>query len=560
MQSALRSVGQTAAKARSLSQCKLGYSSGRPSPESIGLLSSTLTSYAHFTSRFTVKSIATASEAEVSNASTSASQVEYEAVIGIETHVQLQTRSKAFCSCPSEYGAEPNTNICPVCMGHPGSLPVVNTQMATLAIRAGLALNSNIAKRSKFDRKQYFYPDLPKGYQISQYDEPVCTNGHIEVQLSDGSKQKFGVIRAHLEEDAGKTVYGGADRLAGSEYSLVDYNRAGVPLLEIVSSPDMRTGKDVYAYGAELRRIVRFLGISDGNMAEGSMRCDVNISVRPKGSSTFGTKVEIKNMNNLSNMQKAIEYEFDRQVSLVKSGQEAEIVQETRLWDEFKLKTTSMRKKEGLADYRYFPEPDLLPLEISEEMIEAVKSSMPELPSAKRERYSALGLPMYDVLILADDVVTAKMFDDVIATGVAPKTASNWIMGDIMAYCNERKMGMDQLKIAPSALAEMISLIETNVISGKIAKDILPELLEGKGNAGVKAFVESKGLLMISDEAAISSMVAAVLAANLKELTDYRNGKTKLQGFFQGAVMKESKGRVNPQMMQQILMKMLKGE
>lgn len=486
-------------------------------------------------------------------------QVEYEAVIGIETHVQLLTKSKAFCSCPSEYGAEPNTNVCPVCLGHPGALPVVNAEMATLGIRAGLALNSTIAHRSKFDRKQYFYPDLPKGYQVSQYDEPLCQHGFVEAQLPDGSTKRFGITRAHLEEDAGKTVYGGADRLAGSEYSLVDYNRAGVPLLEIVSEPDMRSGRDAAAYGEELRRIVRFLGISDGNMSEGSMRCDVNISVRPKGTEKLGTKVEVKNMNSFSNMQKAIEFEFERQVGLLREGAGHEIVLETRLWDEVKQQTFSMRKKEGLADYRYFPEPDLPPLVVSQEMMEAVKTSMPELPSAKRARYLALGLPMYDVLILAGDVATAGLFDACLAEGVTPKTASNWIMGDISAYCNEKKLSMDQLAIKPQALADMIRLIEDTTISGKIAKDILPELLEGKGNAGVKAFVEKKGLLMISDEAVISSMVSAVLAANPKELTDYRNGKTKLQGFFQGLVMKESKGRVNPQLMQQILLKMLKG-
>mmetsp|Transcript_26047 Transcript_26047/g.56856 ORF Transcript_26047/g.56856 Transcript_26047/m.56856 type:complete len:566 (-) Transcript_26047:22-1719(-) len=498
--------------------------------------------------------------AEPPTVSSSGQEVEYEAVIGIETHVQLLTKTKAFCNCASEFGSDPNTNVCPVCLGHPGALPVLNEEMVALAVRAGLALNCNIATHSKFDRKQYFYPDLPKGYQISQYDEPLCCDGHLEVPMPDGSKKKFGIIRAHLEEDAGKTVYAGADRLTGSEYSLVDYNRAGVPLLEIVSAPDMRSGKDAYAYGDELRRILRFLHISDGNMAEGSMRCDVNISVRPRGSPTLGTKVEIKNMNSFSNMQKAIEFEIERQVGLIKAGKGADVVQETRLWDEFKLVTISMRKKEGLADYRYFPEPDLPPLTVTEQMIADTKASMAELPAQKRERYLTLGLPLHDVLILADEVGTAALFDAVLAEGVAPKSAANWIMGDIMAYCKEKKKGMEGLAVQPSALAEMIRLIEDATISGKIAKDILPELLQGAGNKGVKAFVEKKGLLMISDEGAIGAMVDAVLAANPKQLAEYRGGKTKLEGFFQGQVMKESKGRVNPGLMQQILVKKLKGE
>eukprot|EP00877_Chromochloris_zofingiensis_P003597 jgi/Chrzof1/13238/Cz07g25230.t1 len=299
-------------------------------------------------------------------------QVEYEAVIGIETHVQLLTRSKAFCSCANNYGDEPNSNVCPVCMGHPGSLPVLNEETVKLGVKAGLALNCTIASRSKFDRKQYFYPDLPKGYQISQYDEPLCSGGHVEVDTPDGPR-RFGLIRAHLEEDAGKSVHSGADSLARSDYSLVDFNRAGVPLLEIVTAPDMRSGKDAAAYGAELRRILRFLGISDGNMAEGSMRCDVNVSVRPKGQVALGTKVEVKNMNSFSNMQKAIEFEIDRQVALLRGGQRDEVVQETRLWDEGRQETKSMRKKEGLADYRYFPEPDLPALEITPDMLESIK-------------------------------------------------------------------------------------------------------------------------------------------------------------------------------------------
>ncbi|KAJ9507005.1 hypothetical protein QJQ45_020243, partial [Haematococcus lacustris] len=328
-------------------------------------------------------------------------QVEYESVIGIEAHVQLLTRTKAFCNCASSYGEEPNTSICPICMGHPGTLPVPNQEAVKLAIRAGFALGCHIAQCSKFDRKQYFYADLPKGYQISQFDEPICTGGQVLVDMSDGTTKRFGITRAHLEEDSGKTVYGGSDRLAGSDYALCDFNRAGVPLLEIVSEPDMRSGRDAYMYGDELRRVLRFCGVSDGNMAEGSMRCDVNISVRPKGQAQFGTKVEIKNMNSFSNMQKAIDYEYERQVALLRAGREAEVVQETRLWDEFKLVT-------------YFPEPDLPPLVVSDELLREVQASMPELPAARRRRYSLLGLPMADVLQLAEEPVIARMFDGVL--------------------------------------------------------------------------------------------------------------------------------------------------
>eukprot|EP00879_Flechtneria_rotunda_P008332 GHRR01008727.1.p1 GENE.GHRR01008727.1~~GHRR01008727.1.p1 ORF type:complete len:507 (+),score=170.60 GHRR01008727.1:991-2511(+) len=430
-------------------------------------------------------------------APTTAAAVEYEAVIGIETHVQLLTRTKAFCSCANQYGDEPNTNICPVCMGHPGSLPMLNQQAVNLAIKAGIAVNAQIARRSKFDRKQYFYADLPKGYQISQYDTPICSSGYLEVDTPEGTK-RFGITRAHLEEDAGKNVHGGADSLTGSSHTLVDFNRAGVPLLEIVSEPDMRSARDAAAYGSELRRICRFLGISDGNMAEGSMRCDVNISVRPKGSTIFGTKVEVKNMNSFSNMQKAIEFEIERQVGLLTSRRSSEVVQETRLWDEAGQETTSMRTKEGLADYRYFPEPDLPDLEITDEQIEHIQGSMAELPVAKRARYLSLGLPRADVLILADELATADFFDATMAAGTPAKAAANWIMGDIMAYCKEKKSGMDSLAMTPVALAEMISLIEEGTISGKIAKDMLPRLLKGEGNSGVKAFVEKQGLLQIS--------------------------------------------------------------
>jgi aspartyl-tRNA(Asn)/glutamyl-tRNA(Gln) amidotransferase subunit B len=426
-------------------------------------------------------------------------------------------------------------------------------------VLAGLALNCSIALESKFDRKQYFYADLPKGYQISQYDEPLCTNGWIEVTLPDGGSKRVTIERAHLEEDAGKLVY--ADRLSGSQYSLVDYNRAGVPLLEIVSGPDMRNGKEAAAYGAELRRIMRFLGVSDGNMAEGSMRCDVNISVRRQGVEKLGTKVEIKNMNSFNAMQRAIEFEFARQVELLQNDHEAEIVQETRLWDENKQVTKSMRKKEGLADYRYFPEPDLSGLMLTAERVAAIKKSMPELPAAKRARYAGLGLSDYDAAVLADDIDVADFYDGVLTAGAPPKSSANWVMGDLMAHCKEERCTMGELRMKPGTLAEMISLIEAGTISGKIGKEILPGLLAGEAEAeGVCSYVESKGLVQISDVAALTAIVDKVLEANPKQLEQYRGGKTKLQGFFVGQVMKESKGRANPGELNRILMQRLNGD
>ncbi|KAK9824574.1 hypothetical protein WJX72_011426 [[Myrmecia] bisecta] len=485
------------------------------------------------------------------------SEVAFEAVIGIETHVQLNTRTKAFCRCRNEYGASPNSHVCPVCLAHPGTLPMVNEEIVRKGVLAGLALGCQITRQSKFDRKQYFYADLPKGYQISQYDVPLCTGGHLDVALPDGSQKRIGITRAHLEEDAGKTTYTGKGRLSGSEYSLVDYNRAGVPLLEIVSEPDLRSGVEAAAYGAELRRIMCFIGVSDGNMQEGSMRCDVNVSVRPKGSPTLGTRAEIKNMNSFSAMQKAIEFEINRQVALIRDGRGHEIVMETRLWDEQKLITYTMRKKEGLADYRYFPEPDLPALSLSEEYISEVEASMPELPAAKRRRYADMGLPAADCLVLADELPVADYFDAVLVGGAPAKPAANWVMGDVMAHCKEAKIPMDKLPLRPQTLADMVKLIEDGTISGKIGKQVLPDLLEGKGSEGVKKFCESKGLVQINDPVKLLAIVDEVLAANPKQLEQYRAGKTKLQGFFVGQVMKASKGTANPAGLNKALMQRL---
>lgn len=482
----------------------------------------------------------------------------YEAVIGIECHVQLNTATKAFCSCKNEYGAKPNTLVCPVCLGHPGTLPSLNRAVVEKSVLAGLALNCQISKESKFDRKQYFYPDLPKGYQISQYDIPLCHGGYIDVTIPDEGTKRIGITRAHMEEDAGKLVYIGSDGLSGAQSSQVDYNRGGVPLLEIVSEPDMRSGKEAAMFAAELRRIMLCIGVSNGNMAEGSMRCDVNVSVRRRGAPEFGTKVEVKNMNSFNAMQRAIDFEFIRQCTLIEEDKEDEIVQETRLWDENGQFTAPMRKKEGLADYRYFPEPDIPDIVVSEPFIEGLRSSLPELPCAKRARYSGLGLSEYDCLVLSDDEDIASYFDGVLSSGAAVKQAANWVMGDVNAIIKAQGIKFSELRMSPKSLSEMIDLIDKDVISGKIGKEILPDLIEGQAEQdGVGAFVEAKGLIQISDEGALAEIVQSVFDENPDQLAEYRGGKTKLKGFFTGAVMKASSGRANPKLLQAVLLRML---
>ncbi|MGK7899957.1 MAG: Asp-tRNA(Asn)/Glu-tRNA(Gln) amidotransferase subunit GatB [Hormoscilla sp.] len=485
---------------------------------------------------------------------------EYEAIIGLETHCQLSTKTKIFSNSSTEFGGTPNTNIDPICMGMPGVLPVLNEKVLEYAVKAGLALNCEIAKYSKFDRKQYFYPDLPKNYQISQYDLPIAEHGWLEIELMDADgnpvRKKIGITRLHMEEDAGKLVHGGSDRLSGSTYSLVDYNRAGVALVEIVSEPDMRSGQEAAEYAQELRRIMRYLGVSDGNMQEGSLRCDVNISVRPVGQEEFGTKVEIKNMNSFNAIGRAIDYEIDRQIAAVEAGEK--IVQETRLWEEGSQRTISMRSKEGSSDYRYFPEPDLPPIEVSKEQRETWKSQLPELPAQKRDRYeSKLELSAYDARVLTDDRAVAEYFEAAVAANANPKQAANWVMGDIAAYLNANKLGITDIAITPEALAEMVNLIEDKTISSKIAKDILPELLSKGGSP--KELVESKGLIQISDQSALEAIIDEVIAAHPKELEQYRKGKTKLQGFFVGQVMKKTSGRADPKLTNQLLGKKLKG-
>ncbi len=481
-------------------------------------------------------------------------KTQYEAVIGLETHCQLKTDTKVFCNCSTEFGTPPNTNVCPICMGMPGVLPVLNQKVLEYAVKAGLALNCEIAPFSKFDRKQYFYPDLPKNYQISQYDLPIAEHGWLEIELVDASgnpmQKRIGITRLHMEEDAGKLVHAGSDRLSGSTYSLVDYNRAGVPLVEIVSEPDMRSGQEAAEYAQELRRILRYLGVSDGNMQEGSLRCDVNISVRPVGQEKFGTKVEIKNMNSFNAIQRAIEYEIERQIAAVEAGER--IVQETRLWEEGSQRTISMRSKEGSSDYRYFPEPDLAPIEVTSEQLDKWRTELPELPAQKRHRYeSELDLSAYDARVLTDERQVAEYFEAALVAGAKPKQAANWIMGDIAAYINNQKMSITDIALKPTILAELIGLIEDGTISGKIAKDILPELLSKGGSA--KELVERLGLIQISDTSALEAIIEQVLQANPKELEQYRNGKTKLLGFFVGQVIKQTGGRADPKLTNQLL-------
>ena len=495
-------------------------------------------------------------------------KTEYEAVIGLETHCQLNTNTKIFSPSSTIFGADPNTHIDPICMGMPGTLPVLNEKVLESSVKMGLALNCEIAPYSKFDRKQYFYPDLPKNYQISQFDLPIAEHGHVEIELTDNKgkplldedgkarTKRIGVTRLHMEEDAGKLVHG-SDGLASSTHSLVDYNRAGIALMEIVSEPDLRTGREASEYAQEIRRIVRYLGVGDGNMQEGSLRCDVNISIRPKGQEKFGTKIEIKNMNSFSAINKAIDYEIKRQTEALESGDP--LYQETRLWDEATQRTVSMRKKEGSSDYRYFPEPDLGPIEVSVEQRDAWKAELPELPASKRHRYEAdLGLSAYDARVLTDDKDAADYFEATLAVGAPAKQAANWVMGDIAGYLNSNTgMSITDLPLKPEMLSELIMLIEDGTISGKIAKEILPELLEKGGSA--KKIVEAKGLTQISDPSKIEAMIDEVMAANPDKVEQFRAGKTKLKGFFVGQMMKQSGGRIDPKLTNQILSKKLEG-
>ncbi|EFA73951.1 Glutamyl-tRNA(Gln) amidotransferase B subunit [Raphidiopsis brookii D9] len=482
-------------------------------------------------------------------------KTEYEAIIGLETHCQLSTNTKIFSSSSTAFGAEPNTNIDPVCMGLPGVLPVLNAKVLEYAVKAGLALNCQIAKYSKFDRKQYFYPDLPKNYQISQYDLPIAEHGWLEIEIVDDHDQpirkRIGITRLHMEEDAGKLVHAGSDRLAGSSYSLVDYNRAGVPLVEIVSEPDLRSGQEAAEYAQELRRIMRYLGVSDGNMQEGSLRCDVNISVRPVGEKKFGTKVEIKNMNSFSAIQRAIDYEIQRQIAAIEAGER--IIQETRLWEEGSQRTSSMRVKEGSSDYRYFPEPDLAPIEVSHSQLETWRSELPELPAQKRHRYEReLGLSAYDTRVLTEDLPVTEYFESTINAGANPKSAANWITQDIAAYLNKQKLTISEIKLTPQTMAEVISRIEKGKISNAQAKEKLGDLLTGISVEEVFA-----GQELITDPDVLGPIVDEIIAANPQQVEKYQGGNINLKGFFVGQVLKKTNKRAEPKLTNELVEKKL---
>ena len=472
----------------------------------------------------------------------------YEVVIGLEVHAQLKTKSKIFAPDGTEFGHEQNTEISPITLGMPGVLPVLNKEVVNMGILTGLALNCEIPARCKFDRKQYFYPDLPKGYQISQYDEPICVNGYIDIK-----GKRIGITRAHLEEDAGKLVHVGANGIAGSLYSLVDLNRAGTPLLEIVSEPDMRSPQEARAYMKELRSVVRYMGVCDGNLEEGSMRCDANISIMPKGSKEFGTRAEIKNINSFSALERALEYEIDRQIEIVEEG--GEVVQETRLWNDDTRETKSMRGKEDAHDYRYFPEPDLMPLEISREWVQEIKDKMPELPSQKRQRYMDLGLSEYDANVIVEQMGLALFFDEVLKLGATPKIAVNFIMGEITAYLKEDHLEITDTKLTPENLAELISMIEKGTISNNIGKQIIIDMM--KDGKKASQIVEERGLSQITDTSAIKEIVQKVIDANPNQVTAYKGGKVQLLGFFVGQVMKETKGRANPQAVNELVKELL---
>lgn len=479
--------------------------------------------------------------------------MEYEPVIGLEVHAQLLTKSKIFCGCSTTFGEEPNTLTCPVCTGQPGSLPVVNRKAVEFAIKLGLATHCRIAAYSLFARKNYFYPDLPKGYQISMYEYPLAEEGSIEITV-DGKKKRIKIIRIHLEEDAGKLKHGETPETAS--FSYVDFNRTGVPLVEIVSGPDIRSPQEAGDYLRELRAILQYLDISTGNMEEGNFRCDANVSVRPKGQKEFGTRAELKNMNSFRHVEKALEYEIKRQTAILEDGEA--VVQETRLWDANEGITVSMRGKEEAHDYRYFPDPDLVPLRIDAPWVEEIRKSLPELPIQKRERFvKEYQIPEYDAEILTSTKPLSLFFEEATRLFPEPKTVSNWMMGDLLRELKRDEKEIDQCQVKPQHLAEMLSMIKEGTISGKIAKDVFEEMYRSGERPG--KIVKDKGWTQILDTGEIERAVKRAMEANPKLVEDYRKGKEKLFGFFVGEVMKETKGKANPKLLNELLKEKLKG-
>ncbi len=476
--------------------------------------------------------------------------MKYEVVIGLEVHAQMLTETKIFCGCSTKFGAEPNTQSCQICIGMPGVLPVLNKKALEFAVKTGLAVNCSISRYSRFARKNYFYPDLPKGYQISQFELPICEHGHLNIVL-DGAVKRIGVTRIHMEEDAGKNIHESASE---GNYSFVDLNRAGVPLMEIVSEPDMRSPQDAVEYMKKLRTILRYLGVCDGNMEQGSLRCDANVSIRPDGRKELGTKVEIKNINSFKFVEKALDYEIRRQTKVLEDG--GKIVQETRLWDSSTGTTQSMRSKEEAHDYRYFPEPDLVPMTVDQTWIHDIQSSLPELPDKRRERFvSAFGIPGQDADLMISDKSVADWFEEAVNLGGQPKDVSNWIKGDLMKLLNEEGKTFDECIFQPSGLVGMLKLIDNGTISGRIAKTVFEEIYRTGKDAEV--VVREKGLVQITDSGAIEKAVDDVIAGNPKEVERYKGGEEKLIGFFVGQVMKTTKGKANPQMVNELLKKKL---
>jgi aspartyl-tRNA(Asn)/glutamyl-tRNA(Gln) amidotransferase subunit B len=473
---------------------------------------------------------------------------DYEVIIGLEVHAELKTNTKMYCNCSTEFGADPNTHCCPICTGMPGVLPVLNKRVVEFATKAGLATNCEISRFSKQDRKNYFYPDLPKAYQTSQYDLPLCIGGHLDINVN-GEQKRIGITRIHIEEDAGKLIH---DAYTGD--TLVDMNRCAVPLIEIVSEPDIRSADEAVAYMQTLKSILEYLDVCDCKMQEGSLRCDVNLSVRPRGQKEFGTRTETKNLNSFKAIHNSIEFEIKRQIEEVENG--GKIYQETRRWDDAKGIGYAMRTKEDAHDYRYFPEPDLAPIILSDEYIQNLKDNLPEMPHIKKERYMKdFDLPEYDADILTSSIKTAKFFEEANDICNNPKAVSNWIMGDFTRMLNEKEIEIDESKVTSQNLAELITLIDKGTISSKIAKQVFEDMFETGENA--KDIVEKKGLVQMSDEGAIKEIVQKVVDANPQSIADYKAGKDRAIGFLVGQIMKETKGKANPQIVNKLLLEII---